>query len=46
MFANITSNIDDKNDEYYNFKIKKDIFDNAMERGKDLVVAASKRYCT
>jgi len=40
--ANITSNIDDKNDEYYNFKIKKDIFDNAMERGKDLVVAASK----
>lgn len=40
--AHITSNIDDKNDEYYNFKIKKDIFDNSMERGKDLVVAGSK----
>jgi hypothetical protein len=40
--AHITSNIDDKNDEYYNFKIKKDIFDNAMERGKDLVVAGAK----
>jgi drug/metabolite transporter superfamily protein YnfA len=40
--AQITSNIDDKNDEYYNFKIKKDIFDNAMERSKDIVVEGAK----
>ena len=34
----ITSNINDKNEEYYSFKIKKDLIDKVVEKGKDLLV--------
>ena len=34
--AQVTSNIDDKNEEYYSFKVKKDVFDNVMDKGKEL----------
>jgi hypothetical protein len=37
-----SSNIDNKNEEYYIFKIKKDVFENVMEKGKDLVMGGVK----
>ena len=33
----VSSNIDDKNDEYYNIKVRKEIVDKAMNKGKDLI---------
>jgi hypothetical protein len=40
--ASVTSNIEDTKEEYYNFKIKKDILDNALENGKELFTAGVK----
>ena len=34
--ASVTSNIDGKNEEYYSFKVKKDIFENVLEKGKEV----------
>jgi hypothetical protein len=36
--ARITTNKDETNAEYYNFKFKKDIVDNIVEKGKNLTV--------
>lgn len=36
--ARITTNKDDTNAEYYNFKFKKDIVDNIVEKGKNFTV--------
>ena len=38
--ARITTNRDDTNVEYYNFKFKKDIVDNIVEKGKNLAMGA------
>jgi hypothetical protein len=40
--AQVTSNIDDKNEEYYSFKVKKDVFDNVMDKGKELFMVGVK----
>ena len=36
--AKITTNRDETNQEYYNFKFKKEIVDNLLEKGKDLAL--------
>nr|YP_009739366.1 LAGLIDADG homing endonuclease [Tricholoma bakamatsutake]QIC20210.1 LAGLIDADG homing endonuclease [Tricholoma bakamatsutake] len=40
--ARVISNIDDKNEEYYSFKVKKDVLDNVMEKGNDLLMVGVK----
>jgi len=40
--VHVTSNIDNKNEEYYSIKIKKNILDNAMEKGKELFMVGVK----
>jgi hypothetical protein len=40
--ASVTSNIDNNNEEYYNIKIKKDFLDNALEKGKELLMVGTK----
>jgi len=40
--ARVTTNVDDKNEEYYSFKVKKDVFDNALEKGKELLMVGVK----
>jgi hypothetical protein len=40
--ASVTSNIDLKNEEYYSFKVKKDVFDNVLEKGKELLMEGVK----
>jgi len=38
----VTSNTDDKNEEYINIKIKKDLVENVMKNGKDLLAEGGK----
>lgn len=38
----ITSNIGDKDEEYYSFKIKKDIIESVWEKGTDIIVSGVK----
>lgn len=40
--ARVTTNVDDKNEEYYSFKVKKAVIDNALERGKELFMGGVK----
>jgi hypothetical protein len=40
--ASVTSNIDGNNEEYYSFKVKKYIFENVLEKGKEVIMVGVK----